>query len=274
MAFSETQAPATRLVGIAFVVLLHALLIYTLVTGLDYRAIEVVRAPIEARIIEEAKPPPPEAPPPPSPQLAPPPPAAFVSPPEVHIEMPPPPPPGAPPPPSPQLAPPPPAFVPPPEVHIEMPPPPPEAPPPPSPQLAPPPPAFAPPPEVHIEKPTPALKSTAIPAVTPEKPIAPPPPQVAVPVRAMPRLDLQRSAQPEYPPVSRRLGEQGTAVIEVLVGVDGRVLDAKLLQSSGFDRLDQAALAGARANYRFIPGTVDGKPQPMWFTFKFNWKLQ
>jgi periplasmic protein TonB len=274
MAFSETQAPATRLVGIAFVVLLHALLIYTLVTGLDYRAIEVVRAPIEARIIEEAKPPPPEAPPPPSPQLAPPPPAAFVSPPEVHIEMPPPPPPGAPPPPSPQLAPPPPAFVPPPEVHIEMPPPPPEAPPPPSPELAPPPPAFAPPPEVHIEKPTPALKSTAIPAVTPEKPIAPPPPQVAVPVRAMPRLDLQRSAQPEYPPVSRRLGEQGTAVIEVLVGVDGRVLDAKLLQSSGFDRLDQAALAGARANYRFIPGTVDGKPQPMWFTFKFNWKLQ
>jgi periplasmic protein TonB len=273
MAFSETQAPATRLVGIAFVVLLHALLIYTLVTGLDYRAIEVVRAPIEARIIEEAKPPPPEAPPPPSPQLAPPPPAAFVSPPEVHIEMPPPPPPGAPPPPSPQLAPPPPAFVPPPEVHIEMPPPP-EAPPPPSPQLAPPPPAFAPPPEVHIEKPTPTLKSTAIPAVTPEKPIAPPPPQVAVPVRAMPRLDLQRSAQPEYPPVSRRLGEQGTAVIEVLVGVDGRVLDAKLLQSSGFDRLDQAALAGARANYRFIPGTVDGKPQPMWFTFKFNWKLQ
>ena len=240
MAYSEPQTSVTRLVGIAFVVLLHALLIYALVTGLDYRATEVVRTPIETRIIEEAKPPPLEALPPPSPQLAPPPPAAVMPPPEVHIEVPPPPPP--------------------------------EAPLPPSPQLAPPPPAFVPPPEVHIETPTP--KSTAIPVVTPEKPVAPATPSVAVPVRAMPRLDLQRSEQPEYPPVSRRLGEQGTAVIDVLVGVDGRVLDAKLLQSSGYDRLDQAALAGAKANCRFIPGTVDGKPQTMWFTFKFNWKLQ
>jgi len=243
MAYSEPQTPVTRLVGIAFVVLLHALLIYALVTGLDYRAIEVVRTPIETRIIEEARPPPLEAPPPPSPQLAPPPPAAFTPPPEVHIEMAPPPPLEAPPPPSPQLAPPPPA-------------------------------AFTPPPEVHIEMPPPTPKSTAIPVVTPEKPVAPATPSVAVPVRAMPRLDLQRSEQPEYPPVSRRLGEQGTAVIEVLVGVDGRVLDAKLLQSSGYDRLDQAALAGAKANYRFIPGTVDGKPQTMWFTFKFIWKLR
>ena len=274
MAYSEPQTPVTRLVGIAFVVLLHALLIYALVTGLNYRAIEVVRTPIETRIIEEAKPPPLEALPPPSPQLAPPPPAAFTPPPEVHIEMPPPPPPEAPLPPSPQLAPPPPAFVSPPEVHIEAPLPPPEAPPPPSPQLAPPPPPFVLPPEVHIEKPMPMPKSTALPVVTPEKPVAPATPSVAVPVRAMPRLDLQRSEQPEYPPVSRRLGEQGTAVIEVLVGVDGRVLDAKLLQSSGYDRLDQAALAGAKANCRFIPGTVDGKPQTMWFTFKFNWKLQ
>jgi periplasmic protein TonB len=209
MAYSEPQAPVTRIVGIAFVVLLHALLIYALVTGLAYRAIEVVRAPIETKIIEEAKPPPPEAlPPPPPPQLAPPP-AAFVPPPEVHIETPPPPPP----------------------------------------------------------------KSTAITVVTPTKPVAPPPP-VAVPVRVTPRLDMQRSQQPEYPAASRRLGEQGTSVIEVLVGVDGRVLDAKLLQSSGYDRLDQAALAGVKANYRFVPGTVDGKPQPMWFTFKFTWKLQ
>ena len=48
----------------------------------------------------------------------------------------------------------------------------------------------------------------------------------------------------------------------------------QLLQSSGYDRLDQAALAGVKADYHFVPGTVDGKPQPMWFTFKFNWKLQ
>lgn len=211
MAYSEPQAPLTRLVGIGFVVLLHAALIYALVTGLAHRAIEVVRVPVVTRIIEETRPSPPEPPPPPL------------------------------------LAPPPPILLPPPEVHIETPPPP---------------------------------KSTAI--TLPPKPAAPPPQAApppapaaaAEPVRVMPRLDPQHSAQAEYPPVSRELGEQGTAIVQVLVGVDGRALDAKLLRSSGYDRLDRATLASVKEVYRFVPGTVDGKPQPMWFTFKFIWKLQ
>jgi len=63
-------------------------------------------------------------------------------------------------------------------------------------------------------------------------------------------------------------------ILKVLVDVDGRVLEAQLVQSSGFPRLDQAALAGVKTNYRFTPGTVGGKPQQMWYTLKFNWKLQ
>ena len=77
-----------------------------------------------------------------------------------------------------------------------------------------------------------------------------------------------------YPPVSRRLGETGTVVLEALVDPSGRATDVKVVQSSGFPRLDQAAVDGVKANYRFAPGTVDGKPQPMHYTFKFTWKLQ
>jgi protein TonB len=147
-------------------------------------------------------------------------------------------------------------------------------PPPPPPQFTPPAPVFVPPPEIHIERPPPPPpKSSAVTAVTPVKPVAPPPP-VAAPVRVEPRLDAEHSREPDYPSLSRRLGEQGSAVIQILVDVDGRVIDAKLLQSSGHDRLDQAALAGVRHSYRFLPGTVDGKPVQMWYTFKFIWKLR
>ena len=90
----------------------------------------------------------------------------------------------------------------------------------------------------------------------------------------MPRLDPQHSHEPEYPPQSRRLGEQGSLVLQVLIDASGRAIDSKLVQSSGFPRLDQAALDGVKTNYRFFPGTVDGKPQQMWYTFKFTWKLQ
>jgi protein TonB len=155
------------------------------------------------------------------------------------------------------------------EARQERPPPP-----PPPPELAPPPPAFVPPPEIHIETPPPPPKSTAITVVTPEKPLAPPPAPVAAAVRLMPKIDAKRSQEPEYPPTSRRLGEQGSVVLQVLVDVDGRVLESKLVQSSGFDRLDQAALDGVKTNYRFAPGTVDGTPAQMWYTFKFTWKLR
>ena len=78
--------------GFTFVVLFHALIVYALVTGLAKKVVDVVRAPIETKVIEEIKkpPPPPEIVVPPPPKLeAPPPP--FIPPPEVQIATPPPP---------------------------------------------------------------------------------------------------------------------------------------------------------------------------------------
>ena len=78
--------------GITFVILLHAFIVYALVTGLAKKVVDVVRAPIETKVIEEIKkpPPPPEIVLPPPPKLeAPPPP--YIPPPEVQIAAPPPP---------------------------------------------------------------------------------------------------------------------------------------------------------------------------------------
>ena len=92
MDFSKRQAdPRRHLVGFTVVVLFHAAIVYALVTGLAKKVVDVVRAPIETKVIEEIKkpPPPPEIVVPPPPKLeAPPPP--YIPPPEVQIAVPPP----------------------------------------------------------------------------------------------------------------------------------------------------------------------------------------
>ncbi len=86
-----------------------------------------------------------------------------------------------------------------------------------------------------------------------------PPPQPAGPTRIA-RFDPRHaaSAQPPYPAASRRLEEEGTVTIHVRIGRDGRVLAATLAQSSGFPRLDAAALAHALAAWRFTPALEAG----------------
>lgn len=73
--------------SILAVIVLHVVIGWALVNGLARRVIEVVKAPIETKIIEEIKKPPPDVPPPPPPKLAAPPPP-FIPPPEINIELP------------------------------------------------------------------------------------------------------------------------------------------------------------------------------------------
>jgi protein TonB len=89
--FAEQQRqPGKHAVGIAVVLGMHLVLGWALVTGLAQRMVEVIKAPIETKIIEETKPPPPPPPEnlPPPPKFAPPPPS-FVPPPEVNVNPPP-----------------------------------------------------------------------------------------------------------------------------------------------------------------------------------------
>lgn len=150
-----------------------------------------------------------------------------------------------------------------------------DEPPPPPPKIETPPP-FVPPPEVAIEIPTEAAPATAIRTVTNTAPVAQPPPQpapVAVP-RTAPKSDPRRPlTQPEYPPSSRRAGETGTVVLEVYVMENGRAGDVRVKQSSGFPKLDEAAVREVKRSWRLVPGTENGKPVPMWGQFAVTFKL-
>ena len=86
----QQRNPGKHMVGIGVVLALHLLLGWALINGLAQRLVDVIKAPIETKIIEETKPPPPPPPEnlPPPPKFAPPPPA-FVPPPEVNVNPPP-----------------------------------------------------------------------------------------------------------------------------------------------------------------------------------------
>jgi protein TonB len=89
MDFSRNEvSPARRYGGFGVVILVHVLVAYLVVSGLAHKIVDVIKQPVETKIIEEVKPPPPpENPPPPPPKLAAPPPP-FIPPPEVQIQQP------------------------------------------------------------------------------------------------------------------------------------------------------------------------------------------
>lgn len=168
------------------------------------------------------------------------------------------------------------------EVKPDLPPPPPPPPPkdlPPPPP--PPPPAYVPPVDVPVANAAPAegaiaAVTTVAPAAPPpvvEAPPAPPPPPPAPAVRVAPVVNAANCQKPEYPSASRRLEEEGTVHLRMLVGVDGRVVQAEVNKSSGFPRLDDAARE-ALSKCLFKPGTVDDKPEQAWATMKYTWRLE
>ena len=73
--------------------------------------------------------------------------------------------------------------------------------------------------------------------------------------------------------MSKRLGEQGQTVLSVLIGADGLAQGAEVVQSSGFDRLDQSAHATVM-RWRYVPGKRGGVAETMRFNVPINWVLE
>lgn len=147
-------------------------------------------------------------------------------------------------------------------------------PPPPPPDFKPPPP-YVPPPDINIAAPAPT-NTTAI-TTTNVKPVVappPPPPAPAAPkVVVNARLDPADRTEPQYPAISKRLGEEGLVIVIVDVSPQGTAIDATIEKSSGFPRLDAAALELAKRK-RFIPGTEDGKPVASKCRYQYRFVLQ
>jgi len=203
---SATQATNyRRLGGLAFVIVLHVLLLWALQSGLAKTLVNKVIGPMETRLIEEIVPEEEEPPPPPP---------KFQAPPPVFVDM----------------------------------------------------------PDVAI---TEAAPTTTITATNAPPKAAPPPPKadVVIPPRQNPRTPI---TQPEYPTMSRRLGEEGAVVLLLTLDDGGRVTAASVDTSSGFERLDEAAVKEAMRPrlWRFIPGTINGKPASMQFKFRVVFKIE
>lgn len=64
--------------------------------------------------------------------------------------------------------------------------------------------------------------------------------------------DYLHNPKPAYPPLSKRLGEQGRVLLEVRVSAAGAALEVNVKQSSGYERLDQAAVDVVK-QWEFVP---------------------
>jgi protein TonB len=123
-------------------------------------------------------------------------------------------------------------------------------PPPPLPEFAPPPVAIAPIIDIPIEL---VPSPTAI--TVPPAPVEP----AVVVDQTRARALLATHTTPDYPPVSRRLGEQGTLKLKLLITPQGTVGEATVETSSGFKRLDETAVQWVKSHWRYQPAFQGAK---------------
>ncbi len=68
-----------------------------------------------------------------------------------------------------------------------------------------------------------------------------------------------QAPRPDYPVISRDLGEQGVVMLRLAIDADGKLLRAELQKSSGFTRLDKAARDSV-ARWQFQAALENGQP--------------
>nr|WP_243850164.1 energy transducer TonB [Xanthomonas arboricola] len=73
------------------------------------------------------------------------------------------------------------------------------------------------------------------------------------------QLQYLSSPAPSYPVAALRAGQQGTVLLRVLVGTDGRPAEVSVQTSSGHRALDLAARSQVLRNWRFQPAMQNGQ---------------
>lgn len=85
--------------------------------------------------------------------------------------------------------------------------------------------------------------------------------------------ELAGSCRPEYPRLSRRLGEEGTVTLEAEIGPDGSARQIRVVRSSGYKRLDRSALK-AMEHASFHPAIRSGRQVESSEEFAFTFRLE
>lgn len=125
-----------------------------------------------------------------------------------------------------------------------------------------------------VTEPQTPAPAAALAAVEPAAPPAPPAPP------ATPKIELPSSSAdylnnppPAYPPLSKRLGEQGKVVVRAFIEANGTATKAEIRTSSGYERLDKTALQTV-LRWRYVPGKRAGVVEAMWFNVPINFVLE
>ena len=106
-------------------------------------------------------------------------------------------------------------------------------------------------------------------------PPPPPPVHAAQPSIVRPGGKIQpptkvHDATPVYPAIAQAARVQGVVIIEATIGIDGEVVDARVLRSVPL--LDEAALQAVR-QWRYTPTRLNGQPVAVVMTVTVNFRL-
>ena len=111
------------------------------------------------------------------------------------------------------------------------------------------------------------------PGLMPDVPLPPPPlPTKPLPVGGRIKEPTKvRHVPPVYPTMAQQAHVEGMVIIEAIIGIDGRVKEARVLRSKPL--LDQAALDAVK-QWVFTPTTLNGIPVPVIMTVTVNFMLK
>jgi periplasmic protein TonB len=143
-----------------------------------------------------------------------------------------------------------------------------------------------PPPPVKIERSMPTVVAPELLdlppsqwqiAAAPQAPKRPPPPvpqatDDAPITEARFDADYLNNPSPSYPPLSRRMREQGTVILRVRVREDGQPAEVLIERGSGHKRLDEAAQTAVK-NWRFVPARSRQSAVESWVLVPIEFSL-
>lgn len=139
---------------------------------------------------------------------------------------------------------------------------------------------------VKKETRTQPLLAISEPAPVPSAIVPPPPapPQPAEPIAAKPQppapvvppqfnADYLNNPAPQYPALSRRLGEEGRVILRVFVDERGLPARVELRSSSNHERLDNVALETVR-QWKFVPARRGDQAVSAWVLVPISFSLR
>lgn len=136
-------------------------------------------------------------------------------------------------------------------------------------------PDLRPQPLLAINEPVSAPAPIVAPPPTPQ-PVEPVAVQSQPPAPVTPpqfNADYLNNPAPPYPPLSRRLGEQGRVMLRVFVDERGLPVRVELRSSSGHERLDHVALETVK-NWKFVPARRGDQPVSGWVIVPISFSLR